>query len=115
MKSLIKLQKDTFFKGVYSGSGDLELYGTFEGVLKIDTIYIKRSGLFFGKLAAKTVVVEGKISADIEAEHLHLKPTGIIDGDLIYKDLIIDSGGLLNSSRIHNISNNAILKFNYSN
>jgi hypothetical protein len=45
-----------------------------------------------------------------------LKPTGLVDGDLIYHNLIIESGGLLNSKRVHNMSNNNdIIKFKYNN
>ena len=116
MKNVIKIKQYSFFRGAYSGSGDLELYGSFEGVLLINTLYVKKTGIFVGKLAAKKIVIEGKVSADIEAETLHLKPAGLVDGDLIYKNLIIESGGLLNSKRVHNMSNkNDIMKFKSNN
>ena len=63
-------------------------------------------------MAAKNLIIEGEVSADIEAETLHLKPTGLVDGYLIYHNLIIESGGLLNSKRVHNMSNDKdIMKF----
>ena len=116
MENIIKIKEHSSFRGAYSGSGDLELYGSFEGVLKINTLYVKKTGIFFGKLAAKNIIIEGEVIADIEAETLHLKPTGLVDGDLIYHNLIIESGGLLNSKRVHNMSNyNDIVKFNSNN
>ena len=116
MENLIKIKENSFFKGVYSGSGDMELHGNFEGVLKINTLYVKKTGKFIGKLAAEKIIVEGEVFADIETEILHLKQTGVIDGDMIYRNLIIESGGLLNSSRVHNMSkHNDIIKFKSNN
>ena len=116
MENIIKIKEHSSFRGTYSGSGDLELYGSFEGVLKINTLYVKKTGLFVGKLAAQKIIIEGEVSADIEAETLHLKPTGLVDGDLIYHNSIIESGGLLNSKRVHNMSNDKdIMKFKSNN
>jgi len=89
----------------------MELHGTFEGFLSINNLFVKKTGIFFGKLAAKKIIVEGEVIADIETESLHLKPTGIIDGDLIYRTLIIESGGLLKSSRVLSMyKNNNLIK-----
>ena len=112
MEILTKIKEHSSFKGVYSGSGDLELHGSFEGVLKINTLYVKKTGKFIGQLVAQKIIVEGEVSADIETETIHLKKTGLIDGDLIYRNLVIESGGLLNSTRVHAMSNNNdIIKF----
>ena len=116
MQNIIKIKENSFFKGVYSGSGDLELHGIFEGVLKINILYVKKTGKFLGKLSAEKIIVEGEVSADIQTETLHLKQTGVIDGDLIYRNLVIESGGLLNSNRVHNMSNNNdVIKFKSNN
>ena len=42
MKNIIKIKEHSSFIGTYSGSGDLELYVSFEGVLKINTLYVKK-------------------------------------------------------------------------
>ena len=57
-----------------------------------------------GHVLAKSIVVEGEINADIQAENLHLKSTGVVDGDVMYRNIIIDSGGLLKSQRVQNMS-----------
>ena len=116
MENLIKIKEYSFFFFFYSGSGDLELHGSFEGVLKINTLYVKKTGKFMGKLAAQKIIVEGEVYADLEVENLHLKQTGIIDGDLIYRSLVIESGGLLKSTRVQSMSNNNdIIKFKSNN
>ena len=104
MKQSIRITRDSFFKGEYSGSGDLELYGNFEGSLYVKNLYIKKSGIFIGYVSAENIIVEGEMNADIQAENLHLKSTGVVDGDVMYRDIIIDSGGMLKSKMVQNIS-----------
>ena len=104
MKQSIKITEDSFFKGEYSGSGDLELCGSFEGSLYVKNLHIKRSGILIGYVSAENIIVEGEMNADIQAENLHLKSTGVVDGDVMYRNIIIDSGGMLKSKMVQNIS-----------
>ena len=104
MKQSIKIKEDSFFKGTYSGSGDMELYGSFEGVLNVKNLHIKKSGILMGHVSAKSIVVEGEMNADIQVENLHLKSTGVVDGDVMYRNIVIDSGRLLKSQMVQNTS-----------
>ena len=104
MKQSIRITEDSFFKGEYSVSGDLELCGSFEGSLYVKNLYIKKSGIFIGYVSAENIIVEGEMNADIQAENLHLKSTGVVDGDVMYRNIIIDSGGMLKSKMVQNIS-----------
>ena len=61
------------------------------------------------------IVVEGEINADIQTENLYLKSSGIVDGEITYRNIIIDSGGLLKSNMVQNISSlNNLIKLNKS-
>ena len=104
MKQTIRITKNSFFKGSYSGSGELELYGSFEGSLNIKNLYVKKCGMFIGYISAVNIVVEGELNADIQTENLCLKSTGIVDGDVMYRNIVIDSGGMLKSQMVQNIS-----------
>ena len=104
MKQSIKIKEDSFFKGTYSGSGDMELYGSFEGVLNVKNLHIKKSGILMGHVSAKSIVVEGEMNADIQVENLHLKSTGVVDGEVMYHNIVIESGGLLKSQMVQNMS-----------
>ena len=113
MKQSIRITEDSLFKGEYSGSGDLELCGSFEGSLYVKNLYIKKSGIFIGYVSAENIIVEGEMNADIQAENLHLKSTGVVDGDVMYRNIIIDSGGMLKSHMVQNVSNmNNLIKLN---
>ena len=104
LNKLIKISKNSSFKGSYSGSEDVELLGNFDGSLLVKNLYIKKTGVFNGAVSAENIFVEGVINADIETETLHLKATGIIDGDVFYRNIIIDSGGILKSQMVQNVS-----------
>ena len=104
MKQTIRITEDSFFKGAYSGLGDLELYGSFEGSLNVKNLYVKKCGIFIGYVSAENIIVEGEMNADIHTENLYLKSTGVVDGDVIYRNIIIDSGGMLKSQMVQNIS-----------
>ena len=104
MNKLIKISKDSSFKGSYSGADDIELLGKFDGTLLVKTLFIKKTGVFNGAVSAENIFVEGVIYADIETETLHLKATGIVDGDVYYRNIIIESGGILKSQMVQNMS-----------
>ena len=104
LNKLIKISKNSIFKGSYSGSDDIELLGRFDGTLFVKNLFIKKTGVFNGAVSAEKIFVEGVINADIETETLHLKATGIIDGDVFYRNIIIDSGGILKSQMVQNMS-----------
>lgn len=104
LNNLIKIKQDSHFKGSYTGLGDLELNGSFEGTLKVKNLHVKKLGIFVGFLTADNIVVEGDVNADIQTENLHLKSSGTINGEIVYRNIIIDSGGILKSSMVQNVS-----------
>ena len=113
MNKLIKISKNSSFKGSYSGSEDIELLGNFDGSILVKNLFIKKTGVFNGAVSAENIFVEGVINADIETETLHLKATGIVDGDVVYRNIIIDSGGILKSQMVQNMSKmNNLVKLN---
>ena len=75
----------------------------------------KKKGIFLGYVSAHNIVVEGEINADIQTENLHLKSSGIVDGEITYRNIIIDSGVLLKSNMVQNVSSlNNLIKFDKS-
>ena len=104
LNKLIRIAKNASFKGSYFGLEDMELLGNFRGSLKVKNLFIKNSGVFNGSVSAENIFVEGEMNADIETECLHLKATGKVDGDVFYRNIIIDSGGILKSQMVQNMS-----------
>ena len=115
LKRTIRITEDSFFKGAYSGLGDLELHGSFKGSLNVKNLYVKKCGIFIGYVSAENIIVEGEMNADIQTEKLYLKSTGIVDGDVMYPNIVIDSGGMLKSQMVQNISKmNNLIKWKNS-
>ena len=110
LQNFTRIDEKSSFIGNYSGFSDLELYGKFQGCLRVKTLYIKKSGVFIGLLTADNIEVEGKLNADIQTENLYLKSTGIVDGEVFYRNIVIESGGLLKSNMVQNISKMKVLK-----
>ena len=82
----------------------MELWGNFNGSLKVKNLFIKKTGVFNGAVSAENIFVEGEMNADIETENLHLKATGIVDGDVFYRSNTIDLGGIIKSQMDQNMS-----------
>ena len=82
----------------------MELLGSFNGSLNVKNLFVKKTGIFNGAVSAENIFVEGEMNADIETECLHLKAIGIVDGDVFYRNIIIDSGGILKSQMVQNMS-----------
>ena len=110
MKYVSKIRFEDNFEGNYFGSGDLTLNGTFKGTIKIDKLIVSENASFIGNITAQEIIVEGQIKADISAEKLHVKSTGKVEGDLLYRTLKIDEGGYLNSSKVIKMSDQKTLK-----
>ncbi len=108
-----KISKNDTFVGNYQGIGSIQLEGSYEGILIIDNLAISQTGTFSGKIVAKSITVEGEIIADIETEKIYIKSKGTVEGDLIYRDLKIDEGGFLKSSKVIKMSDQkALNRFN---
>ena len=110
MKYDSKIRFEDNFEGNYFGSGVLTLNGTFKGTVKIDKLIVSENASFIGDITAQEIIVEGQIKADISAEKLHVKSTGKVEGDLLYRTLKIDEGGYLNSSKVIKMSDQKTLK-----
>ena len=103
------LDQDSF-KGNYFGSGKIILNGKFEGNMTIDELIINEKGYFSGKIVANNIIVFGSLKADVEVEKIHIKSNGILDGDLLYRHLIIEEGAFLRSSKVIKMSDDKSLR-----
>ena len=79
LNNLIRIKQDSHFKGSYTGLGDLELNGNFEGTLKVKNLHVKKSGVFVGFVTAHSIVVEGDINdLDRTWQKVQNQPNGIM-------------------------------------
>ena len=62
------------------------------------------------RIKPKNIVVEGILKADVEVDKIEVKADGNVEGDLIYRHLVIDEGGFLNSSKVVKMTDSKALK-----
>ena len=50
------------------------------------------------------------MKADVEVDKIEVKADGSVEGDLMYRHLVIDEGGFLNSSKVVKMTDSKALK-----
>jgi cytoskeletal protein CcmA (bactofilin family) len=82
------------FKGSLAVPNKATVYGTVDGDLTADEIYVGTSGTITGVIKARSIEVEGGLHQSIEcSEHLYIRSTGRVSGKLDYSQIQIDRGG----------------------
>lgn len=87
--------KSVLVKGELSGSEDLYLDGEVEGTidLKNHTLVVGPNGRIHASIAAREIVLHGKIEGNITgAERVELKTSCILTGDITTKRIVIEDG-----------------------
>ena len=73
------------FKGTLNVPKKATIYGTVDGELTAEEIFIGQSGKITGKVTARSIEVEGELHQVIHCrDHLHIRATGKVSGKLEY-------------------------------
>lgn len=85
-------------QGTLKDSSDIIVHGQVEGeVMSDQTVTVAESANIKGPVTAQVVLLSGTIRGAVEAkEKLEITPTGRLHGSLMTKNLIINSGAVLN-------------------
>ena len=82
------------FKGSLNVPKKATIYGTVDGDLTADEIFIGLSGVITGTIKARNIEVEGGLHEVVNCiEHLHIRNTGRVSGKLQYSEIQIERGG----------------------
>jgi cytoskeletal protein CcmA (bactofilin family) len=82
------------FKGTLNVPKKATIYGTVDGELTAEEIFIGQSGKITGKVTARAIEVEGEMHQIIHCrDHLHIRATGKVSGKLEYSQIQIERGG----------------------
>ena len=86
----------------YAGDEDAglaEIDGTFDGVIKAQSVNVTSHGIINGTTEAKHIRVEGQVNQTLKAEGtLLIESSGRVSGDVSYADLEIRRGGDIQGS-----------------
>ena len=78
-----------------------EVNGTVEGDVKLpeNTLTIGQTGQVKASVAAKSVLIVGKVNGDVTAtERIEIESSGVVDGDLRAPRLLVQEGAVMNGT-----------------
>lgn len=107
-----RFNKGTTVTGDIRTETDLRIEGIIKGeVTAVGKVVIGQTGEVYGNINAGGCTVEGKLIGNVYAKSLLIiKSTAKIEGDLIYKKLVVEEGALIKGSLIIDETNQNIEK-----
>ncbi len=93
--------KSISIKGDLTGNEDLVVEGKVEGKIDLPSnqLTIGANGTARAEIAAKSVVIVGRVSGNVTAtERIEIQATGIVEGDVSAPRLIVAEGAVVNGS-----------------
>lgn len=78
-------------------SRDVEIGGSFDGTFDGHSITVLEGASVTGELGAELVEVHGVVRGKIRGTTIHVKTTGLVEGELRYQTLLVDSGAIVNA------------------
>jgi cytoskeletal protein CcmA (bactofilin family) len=96
-----RLGANLHVKGELTGSEDLVIEGTFEGLVQLDegNLTIARTANVTADIVAAEIVVSGEVKGNVRAkERIRLKTEGSLTGDLTTPEILIEDGALFKGS-----------------
>ena len=89
------LHEDITVNGALTSEGILDLAGSFEGDLTVDTLVLAKTGKIKGNVRARSVTIEGRLEGTISAISVALKTSAQVTADIVAQKLVIESGAMI--------------------
>lgn len=91
-------------KGNFHGQGNIVIEGNLEGSLKTNAnIFIGEKAKVVASVEAQDLVVNGEIKGSVIAKNfLSLGSTAKISGDVLYKEISMEKGAIINGQLLAN-------------
>lgn len=86
---------DLTIKGEVSGTGALEVQGTVDGKIDVQTLVIGQEGVSKGGHRAETVELRGRLDGKLSCRDLTVRSAAQMKADVNYISLHVDSGALI--------------------
>jgi len=98
-QNLSIIDKGLNIDGTISSEGNLVIRGSVKGSLSGEKIVIAEEGSVFADTDVSSLTIGGIFEGEIRAsEELKILSTGSCAGSVVCKNLIVETGGLLNAS-----------------
>ncbi|MBO22147.1 MAG: hypothetical protein CMM26_07240 [Rhodospirillaceae bacterium] len=98
-KRIVTIGESVVLKGDISDCDNVEVSGQFEGTIKAGSIQISQGGSVNGTLDCDELSIAGDVEGKITSgKTLEIKATGKLIGEILYKELLVTSGGEISGS-----------------
>ena len=93
-----QIEKGTIIKGDVHTQGNIRIDGDIEGnIISEAKVVLGGKSLVSGNLKAVTAEISGEVKGIVEiSDHLILKPTAVINGDIITNKMTVEPGAVFN-------------------
>ena len=91
-----QLDGDGVFEGKYNTSGSILIRNKFIGELSADQIIVDEKGQIEGSVKATELIISGNVNGKINSDSIVVMENGILSGDIIYKQIAVFEGGIIN-------------------
>ena len=91
-----QLDGDGVFEGKYNTSGSILIRNKFIGELSADQIIVDEMGKIEGSVKATELIISGNVNGKINSDSIVVMENGILSGDIIYKQIAVFEGGIIN-------------------
>ena len=106
METCSQLDGNGVFEGKYKTTGSILIRNKFIGELSADQIIIDENGVFDGTLNSSELIISGNVSGKISSDSIVIMENGVISGDILYKQIAVFEGGIINVAGMKRIQNN---------
>ena len=105
LETCSQLDGDGVFEGKYKTSGSILIRNKFVGELSADQIIVDEKGLVEGTLKSSELIVSGNVNGKVKADSIVIMENGVLSGDILYKQIAVFEGGIINVAGMKQIEN----------
>ena len=105
LETCSQLDGEGVFEGKYKTSGSILIRNKFVGELSADQIIVDEKGLVEGTLKSSELIVSGIVNGKIESDSIVIMENGVLSGDILYKQIAVFEGGIINVAGMKQIEN----------
>ena len=105
LETCSQLDGDGIFEGKYKTTGSILIRNKFVGELSADQIIVDEKGLVEGTLKSSELIVSGNVNGKIESDSIVIMENGVLSGDILYKQIAVFEGGIINVAGMKQIEN----------